>query len=165
MALVIEDGSGVEGANSYVSVAEARAWAVVRGLTFGSDAITEQALLKAMDYVESLRSRFSGSKTSATQALQWPRTGATLDGALMEDDFIPVELKNGLIQLAYEAQTVDLQPTGTGQEILSEKVDVLETTYAERGTGSIVPQFNKAMAFLEPLFKTGGLGAFRTLRI
>jgi hypothetical protein len=159
MALIVEDGTGVANANSYISLVDARAWAVSRGLTLSAvDATLESALIRAMDFVESQRSRFSGAKTSATQALQWPRTGASLDGVELEATVIPAELKSAQVQLAFEAQTADLQPTGTGQEVLREKIDVIETQYAERGAGSVVPQFNKAMAFLEPLFKSGGFG-------
>lgn len=165
MALIVEDGSGVAGANSYVSVADAKVWAGARGLTLPSaDADIEKLIVKAMDLVESYRSRFSGSKTDSAQALQWPRTGASLDGAELDDDVIPTELKSAVYQLAFEAQSTDLQPTGSGQEVLREKVDVIETEYAKRGSGSVTPQFNKAMAFLEPLFKGGGM-SIRTLRV
>lgn len=165
MALIVEDGSGVAGANSYVTVAEVRAWAGARGLTLpAGDSTVEQLILKAMDLVESFRARFTGSKTDAAQALQWPRTNASLDGAELEDDVIPAELKSAVFQLTVEAQSTDLQPTGSGQEVLREKIDVIETEYAKRGSGSVTPQFNKAMAFLEPLFKSGGLG-IQTLRV
>lgn len=165
MALIIENGSGVADANSYVTAAEAVAWVEARGKAFiGDETAVEQLLLTAMDLVESFRAQFSGNKTDPEQSLQWPRTGATLDGVSLADDFIPKELKYAQIQLAYDAQTVDLQPTGTGQETLKEKVDVLEVEYAERGTGSVEPQLNKANAFLEPLFGSRGF-SLRTIRV
>ncbi len=166
MALIVEDGSGVAGANSYASVAEVRAWAGVRGLTLpATDGAVEILVVKAMDFLESFRARFTGSKADAAQALQWPRTGATLDGVLLEDDVIPAELKSALFQLTVDAQTLDLQPTGTGREVLREKVDVIETEYAERGSGTVLPQFTKALAFLQPLLSSSGAFGLRTVRI
>lgn len=166
MALIVEDGSGVAAANSYVSVAEARAWVGARGLTLpAGDTAVEQLLLKAMDLLESYRSQFSGAKTSASNPLQWPRTGATLDGVALDDDVIPTELKSALIQLAFDAQTTDLQPTGSGREVVREKIDVIETEYAKRGSGSITPQLNKALAFLQPLLRVGGAFGVRVVRV
>lgn len=166
MALIVEDGSGVAAANSYVSVAEARAWVGVRGLALPSgDSAVEQLLLKAMDLVESYRSQFSGAKSSASNPLQWPRTGASLDGVELESDVIPAELKSALIQLAYEAQSTELQPTGSGREVVREKIDVIETEYAKRGSGSIAPQFNKALAFLQPLLRSSGAFGVRVVRV
>lgn len=165
MSLVVEDGTGKADATSYVSAADAQAWASARGLSFtGNDAAVEKHLLLAMDYVESFRARFKGSKTTSEQALQWPRTGVVLDSVELTDDTIPAELKSAVIQLAFESQTTDLQPSGTGQEVLREKVGPIETQYAERGSGTLRPQFNKAMAFLEPLLRSGGFG-ISTLRV
>lgn len=166
MALIIEDGTGVANANSYVSLVDARAWAALRGVSLPAvDADAEVALMKAMDFIEALRLRFSGSKTLSTQSLQWPRTGATLDGVALDDDAMPSELRSAQVQLAIDSTSVDLQPTGTGQEVLREKIDVIEVQYAERGAGTVQPQLNKAMAFLEPLFKNSGFSTLRTVRV
>jgi hypothetical protein len=120
---------------------------------------TDQALLKAMDFLTTLRKRWKGTKVDLTQTLQWPRSGVYIDDEEWDEELIPEELKSGQIQLAYEALSTDLQPTGTGQEPTREKVDVIEVEYARRGTGTITPQFNKAMAFLDPLL-SGNTGGF-----
>ena len=166
MALIVENGTGVANANSYISVSSARVWAASRGASLPAvDTDAEVALIKAMDFIEALRTRFSGVKTLATQSLQWPRSGASVDGSELEADAIPAELLSAQVQLAIDAATVDLQPTGTGQEVLREKIDVIEVQYAERGSGTVQPQLNKAMAFLEPLFKNGGFSTLRTVRV
>lgn len=167
MAIVVETGLGVSGANSYVSVADARVWASSRGITLPvTDAEVEVLLLKAVDVVESFRARYSGKKTSVSNPLQWPRTGAQLDGVEIASDAIPLEVIYAQVQLACDANQIgDLQPLGTGQEVVREKIDVIETQYAERGSGSVLPQLNKAMAFLEPLFTSFGGGFVPTLRV
>lgn len=157
MAIIVEDGSGVANANSYVSVADAKVWLTARGLAFTSndDTVIGTLLIKAMDLLESFRARFKGAKTSSTQSLQWPRYNVYIDNVEVDDDVIPVELVSAQVQLAYEAQTVELQPTGTGQEILKEKVGPIETEYAESGSSVTRPQLTKAMTFLEPLLVNG----------
>ena len=54
MALIVEDGSGLSGANSYASTAQADTYASDRGLTAwtGDTATKEAALIRATDYLE-----------------------------------------------------------------------------------------------------------------
>lgn len=166
MAIVVEDGTIVTGANSYVSRADAITWAALRGLTLPDTTATDVGLIKAMDLIESFRDRFQGSKTDEDQPLQWPREDVWIDGFEIGEDVIPQALIDAQVQLAYEAQSTDLQPTGTGQEVTKEKVDVIEVTYSKRGSGTVTPQFNKAMAFLSVLLKPGyGASSVPALRV
>lgn len=157
MALTIEDGSLVAGANSYATVAECRAYAALRGLTLPvADGEVEILLIKAADYLESFEGRYKGSRVNATQALAWPREYVIIYGS---DDFpvdeIPEQLKNAQCQLAFDAIANDLQATGTGREVVKEKVDVIEVEYAPGGGHVVQAVFAKAMAFLQPLFNSG----------
>jgi hypothetical protein len=158
MALVIENGSLVAGANSYVSVAEARAYAAARASTLPEDnAEVEAALIVAVDYLESLGAKYQGKKVDpATQELQWPRQSVEIDGWQVPVDTIPKQLKNAQIQLAIEnAAGVDLMPTGDGREVIREKVDVLETEWAPGSGGAAQPVFPKVEALLTPLMSAG----------
>jgi len=166
MALIVEDGTIVTGANSYVSVTNARAWATARGLTFtGADSVVEARLVNAMDVLEGMRDRWKGTKVEADQPLQWPRQDVVIDGEDWDEVTIPPELIAAQVQLAYDSETNELQPTGTGQEVIREKTDVIETEYAKRGTGTVHAQFNKAMNLLKPLLKAGtGLWTLEAVR-
>lgn len=63
--LVIEDGSIVTGANSYISVEEARTYASCRGVSLSEDdSVVEVQLIKANDYLQSLRCSYKGCKTN-----------------------------------------------------------------------------------------------------
>lgn len=104
--LIVEDGSGVTNANTYVDLIYLAAYAADRGLTIPTvDADKEKSLLKAMDYLESRRGEFQGSKTVGTQSLQWPRTGVSIDCNDLDSDVIPEELKKAQCQLVVEMQT------------------------------------------------------------
>ncbi len=93
MAIIVEDGTGVANANSYVSEADLITYAAARGVTI-LPANTEEFLIRAMDYIES-RS-FKGLKLRQDQELQWPRTDVVIDSFLNRSDNIPDELINGL---------------------------------------------------------------------
>lgn len=137
MALVIEDGTIVTGANSYIDVPDALAYAEARGVDLGpDDVLTEQRLLIAMDYLESLS--YKGSRTDPdNQLLAWPRYGVTFDGRTFDDDVIPTQLKNAQAQLVIELfngvvifSSSGASSGGTEKFVKKEKVDVIEVEYA-----------------------------------
>lgn len=96
MAIVVEDGSIVSGANSYATEAELQAYADARGITVAGQ--TDEDLLKAMDYLET--QPFIGRKSTQAQPLQWPRTGVIIDGYSYEASNLPAELKEALLVIA-----------------------------------------------------------------
>lgn len=127
--IVVEDGSVVSGANSYVNEATLTAFATARGYTLVDD--EEVLLIQAMDYIESLS--YKGVKRTSTQPLQWPRVDVYIDGYYLNSDTIPQQLKDGLCQTAiaidqgYGPQ-VDVPRTTT-----MERVGDLEVQYAPGG--------------------------------
>ena len=78
MSLIVEDGTGILAADSYVSALDCSAYATSRGLSFGSDANADAALRRATSYIDNTyRLRFPGYRTfRRQQGLEWPRTGA-----------------------------------------------------------------------------------------
>lgn len=170
MALIVETGAIVAGANSYVSLADCRAYAAARALSLPvDDADLEALLVSAMDYLEGLRARYQGAKANPeTQALQWPRTGVYIDGVAFSETAVPKELKDAQSRLACEKFAgVDILPTSTGPFVSEETVGPLTTKYsADQGNG-LQPTITAVDALLEPLFsnaKAAGL-AIRTVRV
>lgn len=168
MSLIIEDGTGVSGANSYATVAEARAYAALRALSLPvPDADVEVLLVKACDFLETLEDRYQGTRTQSANPLAWPRALVYLFNATspLADTAIPSILKTAQCQLAFEANSIDLLPTGTGREVIKEKVDVIEREFKPMGSTAITPVLTKALAILEPLFENGGGFTLVTRRI
>lgn len=163
MALIVENGTIVENANSYVDLEYARAYATARGLTLSAvDATLEAQLMTAMDYLEALRSQYQGAKIGS---LQWPRYGVTIDGVELASDTIPKELKDAQSRLAFDVSSgVDLMPTTSGKYAKREKVGDLEVEYSETLSTSQQPTLTVVDNLLAPLLKQG---AFRltTVRI
>ncbi len=127
MTIVVEDGTGVTGANSYVTELELTSYADARGVTLSGDPAS--LLIRAADYSETLS--FQGRKASQDQPLQWPRTGVTIDGYTVPSDEIPAALISAQIvtALAIDQGRDPLAPIGPG--VKREKVDVLEVEYQD----------------------------------
>lgn len=159
MSLVIENGTIVPNAQSYVTVAEVIAFAAARGIVLPAttDAAVEILIHKAMDLLESIEAQFQGTRVSDTQVLAWPRKDVSLNGFPVAETTIPALLKKGLCQLATDAATTDLMPIGTGREVIEEKVDVLSTKYAERGNTAPQPHLTAFYAAIDPLLASGGV--------
>lgn len=124
MALIIEDGSIVANADSYVTTAEITAYANKRGFTVpASESDLEKIAILAIDYMQS--KKYIGNLVEAGQALAFPRR----EIEDLADDVIPQAIKNAQIELAIAAHTNDLlmsEPTATVQ---SESTGTTSTTY------------------------------------
>lgn len=174
IAIIVEDGSGVANANSYVSVADARTYAEQRGVTLPvSDDEVATQLIRAMDYLEAQACLYQGCKTSSDQALQWPRTGAYIGCNQPENEIpsnvIPKSLVSAQVQLAMAINAgFDLQPNVSPQDYVKrEKVGPIETEYADPSSVGIMPTFTAVNALLAPLFGNCATNRFslRTMRV
>lgn len=168
MTIIVEDGSIVPNANSYVDLAGLRAFATQRGLVVPADDTAAEALLiTAMDYLEGLS--YVGRRVSFDQALQWPREAAyTQDGYLIPNTKIPTQLINAQCQLAYTAQTVPLfatLPAGGKGPIMSESVyGAVSRTYGQPTSATtLAPYMGAVNNFLKGLLR-GNFGYAEAIR-
>jgi len=170
MTLLVEDGSNVAGANTYVDLAGVRAYALTRGVTLDpNDAILEPLVHKAMDLLEGFRSRYQGTKTTATQPLQFPRTGLQIDCVDFDANSIPIELINAENQIIMEQHAgIDLSPTKSGAFIIEDTVGPITTKYSDVegpgvGKAPIMPVVEDLLA---PLFVACGQGLLlKTIKV
>ena len=164
--LTIEDGTLVANADSYVTVEEARTFALRRGITLSAvDADVEVLLIGAMDYLEDKRSMYKGEKVDPTQSLCWPRQDVIVDGALIDITTIPQTLKNAQCQLAIEKfNGTDIQPTRASAFVTHEKVGAIESRYSEKVSTAQTPSMPKVDNWLETLLAQGS-ALLTTVRI
>lgn len=124
---------------TYATVAEADAYATLRGLTFsGTEAEKEQALRRAVSWLDArYRGEWPGDKREGrAQALEWPRSNAyDADGELLDSAAIPVEVKNAQIEAAIReiASAGALSPDVTGEKVLTGLGDL---SWTLTGTGA-----------------------------
>lgn len=144
MALIVEDGSIVAGAESYVSVADALTYHTNRGnaawLAVATDTIREQLLRKATDYMMQMYTeRWKGYRKSGAQSLDWPRSfvyaqsyvqaqGLGAYPYLVPDTIVPPEVKNGCSELALRAIGGLLAPD-LERQAKQEQVGPISVTY------------------------------------
>lgn len=168
MALVVEDGTGIANANSYVDATYVSTYLTERGRSTAwlalNDAQREAALIKATDYIDLRFSKlFIGSKLTTTQSLAWPREYSS-----NETDYglVPTNLKKACAEYASRSMSAELltdTPTGVVKR-KKEKVGPIEeeTEYTVPYqpastsflvTGDLIPVYPAADMLLEPLFK------------
>jgi len=133
--IIVEDGSNVAGANSYVTVVEFTQFCSDRNITivntYGDES---QLLIQAMDYFE--QQPFKGIKNVETQALQFPRSDLWIDSYLEPSDQIPKLVKDAQITIAVSFMQ-DYSPLSTVDRVAKrEKVDVLEVEYMDNASAT-----------------------------
>lgn len=159
MALIIEDGSIVAGAQSVVTAAELQTYADLRGLTVPSlEADREKLLILAMDYLKSIENRMKGTRTDVDQELPEPRLNVLLFGEFVDQNTIPEQYKNAQMEAAIAADTQSLLLNESSQNVKKEKLDVLEIEYVEGGSWSIA-RLDRVNAAIAPLLISGGLSS------
>lgn len=94
MPLIIEDGTGIAGAQAYADAAAYVTWATAQfgAAPAASTILVEAAILRAVARLETLR--WVGAKAGGrSQALAWPRTGAVdAEGEEIAETEIPAEV-------------------------------------------------------------------------
>lgn len=142
MALVVEDGTGLANAESYITVAAAAthhanlgnvAWAAL-----ASDTIREQLLRQATAYMgQAYRTRWLGYRKSTAQALDWPRVTVVIDEyTWISSEIVPTDIANACADLALRAATSGLNPDLT-RGVVRKKVGPLETEYDPNSPQSV----------------------------
>lgn len=147
MSLIVEDGSIVPNANSYVALVEADDYFRVRNNQVWSsldNATKESLLIQATDYIE-LRfgRRFLGQKKQDNQPLSFPRKEVAYISP------IPEALKRACFEYAIRANNGPLVPdpkfdeSGMALTVRRKKVGPLETEMRtpSKGVGSTVTLF------------------------
>lgn len=155
MSIIVEDGSNVLNANSYVSLIDARAILNPLGQDLNANDVTaEQQLLNSMNYIEAFRAKYKGQRTERSQPLQWPRIGVCIDDFVLDVDVIPQDLINAQVFAAYEFSIgKTLQPSITGQSVQSEEVvGAVKVSYFDVRALEGSFNFIRVMDSLNPLF-------------
>ena len=140
----VEDGTGITGANSYVSVAEADDYYVVDtnfAATWADlDTSEKEARLAWASRVLDQKVVWAGVKAVETSGLRWPRQGAIdRDGVEIEDNIVPVQVKQAALEMLKVLTSSDLT-AGQNIDYLKElRVDVIELIWQDRQGQSNIP--------------------------
>jgi len=142
ITIIVEDGSIVANANSYISLADARDRAEFLGVTLSSDDDTASAqLVQAAYYNDSMYSDcFQGSIVDSSQKMQWPRNGVYIYDNPFPNDSIPQQVIDAQIFTAGAIEGgTPLYPNDNGRSVASETVGSISRSYFNNGkTGTDV---------------------------
>jgi hypothetical protein len=157
VALIIENGSIVDNANSFVTAAEMVAYAALRGVTITADTTTqEQQIILAMDYLVSREQSMKGTRVSDLQELPYPRFNVRYNGYYITGSEIPKELKNAQIELAIQLGSTELLLSEKTDNVQSISLDgVISKSFFSGGSYSTI-RTDKADAYLDVLMNNNG---------
>lgn len=161
MSLIVEDGTGVEGADSYVSLEEANEYhtnlANMDWVNSTNDTLKEAYLRKAALFLDGVYGiRASGVPKTTDQGLLFPEVGAYyINGEPVDPDSIPRAYKAAQCEAALLCLNgVDLTiNVEGGAQLKRRKIDVLEKEWFE-GSASAKPVFGWIDTLLANLFGT-----------
>lgn len=165
-SFVVEDGSGLSTANSYLSVANADTYHT--NVTRSSDwsgataAVKQNALIVATQYLDiHYQGRWRGCKSSGTQALSWPRHSVEDDdGYWLDSSSLPQKLKDACAELALRVVLGDdlLGVATTPGAVVSESVTVgpISESKTYLGGKPLGYEYPKLEALVRGLIEAGG---------
>ena len=155
--LIIEDGTGVANADSYQSVADATALALLYGVTFPTvEAEAETALRQGYLNLNTHESLLQGCRVNQVQTGIFPRSDVYANGFLIASDAIPNDIK--LAQL-YAASAisggVDTNAVDNGQNLASFDVaDVYSESYQGGSRVKVNSRIQGVYNSLQPYYKS-----------
>lgn len=136
ITLVIEDGTGLPHANSYITVDEAKAYAESRGVTLGTDDSIAANLVLAADYMETT-GPYKGFVYSDMQGLEFPRRERAGGPSLG----VPEKVKKAQAQLLLDIKESGALLTTNRQFALKRrKLEGLEQEWAVGSYAAYKPQ-------------------------
>lgn len=167
MALIVETGTGLANAESYVSVTEANAYFAGRNNAVWDAADTidkkEPALRKAAQYIDA-EYRFKGDRYSRAQALSWPRLNIVFDGYELPINEIPRQVKWAACELALRAISGELLSDVAAQYASEVKVGPIVKKMSDVANGG-QKRFSLVDALLSEFVLSGsGSSSVRVVR-
>ena len=162
MALVVEDGTGLPNADSYLSIVDADAYHASHGAPVAWTGDKETALRRATQYLDAVYGqRWKGTRLEDDQALDWARDDVEVDSVILDAAPLPRALKEACAELALRHLTEAsglLPDVDTERDVASESVDVgpisVSTSYA--GAKPTYKRFSIVEALLRRLLLPAG---------
>ena len=168
MALIVEDGSGVVNANSYVSRADYIAYAATLGVTIADDAAADVELIKAAEYIDAHKSNMKGYQVNKSQDMAFPRYNVFIDGWHWSSNELPRNLILCQMRFAMDVHDgIDLfnRPANPNLVAKSEEVvGAVKVEYALDGANQKLGRSSKGDALLNSLLNLSGLYSITAVR-
>lgn len=163
MAVVVETGSIVTGANSYLTRADYIIYAAAVGVTVADDEQADYQLVQAAMFIDQHEANMKGCKVSRDQPMAFPRSGVEIDGWSWSSTEIPRQVILCQVQFALDIKAgFDPWNPGANPNLIKKRSRVegaVEVEYAvgNNKTGQKLGRTSRADALLASLLKRNGL--------
>lgn len=160
--VIVENGTGIAGANAYCSTAYVDAYAAARSRSAGdayatwatlTDAAKSASVVLVTDYLDTTL-RWSGDRASYAQGLEWPRVGAFDTDASVDvpAGIVPPKVMRAAAEMAVKVGggTTLLQDLDRGGQIQSLSLSGMSITYFQGAPATVV---YGAMSLLKGLLR------------
>lgn len=162
MALIVEDGSIVPNADSFLSLVDARSLAANYGLTIDADDTqAEIQLRQAYQALIVYEPQLQGFRVSAEQTGIYPRSGVDKNCFPVASDVIPEEVKLAQIYQvdAINSGSYSSNTTDSGEKLASfEVVGAYKESYQDDSSTSLNTIVQGVVNSLYPLTKAASCG-------
>jgi len=170
MAVIVEDGSGVAGANSYQIRADYIAYALTLGITITDDDTADNQLVKAAQYIDSKEATLIGYKVEREQAMGYPRYNLWIDGESWQSDEVPIQAIKAQREYALDVNSgVDLfnRPQNPNLITTKERVEgAIDVEYAvPENVAQNTSRTSMGDAYLSALVENAGQGSIPLVRV
>lgn len=165
MTITVETGTIVDGANSYVTLAEARAYVTERGKALPSaDAQAESIIIQAMDFFESHDNQFKGSRVTRDQPLSFPRSGVYVEEWTWAANEIPRQVISAQLALIFEINAGEdpFNPPVAEQHKTRKTVGPITVEYSKPNFVSKVVKTSHSSTHINLLLENSGLNLIRS---
>ena len=169
MAIIVEDGSIVANANSYVTRANFITYAADRGITIANTTASDVFLIKSAEHIDAHEDNLKGTRVQRSQAMAFPRNDLTIEGWYWAGNEIPRHVV--LCQYAFAldlAAGIDIlnRPQNPGLAKRSETVfGAVSVEYAIGASpNQKLSRTSTADALLYALLKNSGLRTVQLVR-
>jgi hypothetical protein len=173
MALIVEDGTGLPGANAYIDISFLDSYflggRLEKWLSL-SEANKEVHIVNATQFID-LSFEWNGNRKTLEQGLSWPRSGVVYEGFDVKG--VPYKVKTATAECVWfsmEADSGELFSQEANETITSSQVGPIKITYATPvclGSDNAT-QFdilNKALMGLYHVKTTGYSGAIESAEV
>jgi hypothetical protein len=160
MAIIVEDGTIIGGANSFVSLDDYVNYAESLGVFITDEDAAEIELIKAAQYINSKEPQLKGYLVDRDQPMSFPRTNLTIDGFGWGDTEIPRQVILCQLNLALDIRAgIDPYnlPVNPNRAVKREKVDVIEVEYVGGDSQAKLSRSSHWQALLSSLLRRNGL--------
>ena len=140
MTLIVENGTGLTDADSYISLVDARSYSLKYGYAIPADDNEAEIMLrKGALYIDLFECSFSGQRLVDTQSLAWPRINAYKcagqDQICLPSDSVQNEIKYAqVIAASFYASGLNVRANDDGLAVQSkEVVGAVKVSYFDNG--------------------------------